>query len=94
MGVVTTHEIKPAGHLDVCLITWWDKIQIYTRLEFEARGRCCVFYNRVHRHLNEVDDQRVQREIGNTITISVVVEIAVEIVDIELDRRGQPRHDT
>ena len=27
-GVVTTHEIKPAGHLDVCLITWWDKIQI------------------------------------------------------------------
>ena len=64
------------------------------QLEFKARGRHRVFYNRVQGHLNEVDDQRVQREIGNTVAISVVVEIAVEIVDIELDRRGQPRRDT
>jgi hypothetical protein len=92
-GVATTHEIKPANHLNVCPVTWWNKIQIDTLLEFETRGRRHVFYNRVQGHLNEVDDQRVRGEIGNAVAIGVVVETAIEIVDIELDRRRQPRHD-
>jgi hypothetical protein len=45
-------------------------------------------------HFDEVDSQGVRgKSIEDSITVGITVEVVVEIVDIELDRRGLSIHD-